>query len=552
MTENFNIENPEQPIYENEILKLIVLGGIKLEGLDRMRTTLKVELKDSSRPPVRHNLDLYNDTQLEKFIRKVAERLEIGTSVVAASLSELTAHLEHYRLTEIDKTKSADIIIKELSKEEREAAIGFLKKDGLLSLTGELIGKSGVVGEEVNRLIMYVIMTSRKREYPLHVVSLGASGTGKTHLQEKVSELMPEEDVVCITNLSENAIYYFGQRELPHKIIVVEDLDGAENALYPLREIMSKRKVSKTIARKDSKGQTRTMHLVVEGPVCVAGCTTREQLYEDNANRSFLLYLDESPEQDKRIMEYQRAVSAGRIDKEAEQQTAEFLRNCQRVLEPVKVVNPYAEKLQLPQGIFKPRRTNNHYLQFIEAVTFYHQFQREQKVNKETGEIFIETTLEDIEEANNLLKGVLLRKSDNLTGACRNYLEKLKLYLLGEEQRSFTNRDMSGILRIPLTTIKRYHLDLYNNGYLKITKQEKHKGYEYEIVNYDEYKLLQSGIEKILEKSLEAVTASNSQADTNNRQPDTGKPSSSVVAQLGSGLPNKQKTSKKRRVAQKS
>ena len=71
--------NPDQLIYENEILQLTVLGGIKLEGLDRMRSTLKVQLQQSSRPPVRHNLDLYNDTQLEKFIRKCAEKLEIGT-----------------------------------------------------------------------------------------------------------------------------------------------------------------------------------------------------------------------------------------------------------------------------------------------------------------------------------------------------------------------------------------------------------------------------------------------------------------------------------------
>ena len=90
-TENFNTQNPDSLIYEHEILKTTVLGGVKLEGLDRMRVTLKIELKGTSVPPVRHNLDLYNDNQLEKLIRKGAERLEIGTSVLAATLSELTA-----------------------------------------------------------------------------------------------------------------------------------------------------------------------------------------------------------------------------------------------------------------------------------------------------------------------------------------------------------------------------------------------------------------------------------------------------------------------------
>ena len=101
MAKKFNITNPESLIYQNEILQLTVLGGIKLDGLDRMRATLKIELKNSSVPPVRHNLDLYNDTQTEKLIRKTAEKLEIGTSVIAASLSELTEQLEAYRIEQI-------------------------------------------------------------------------------------------------------------------------------------------------------------------------------------------------------------------------------------------------------------------------------------------------------------------------------------------------------------------------------------------------------------------------------------------------------------------
>ena len=44
-------DSTDQLIYENDLLQLTVLGGIKLEGLDRMRSTLKVQLQESSRPP---------------------------------------------------------------------------------------------------------------------------------------------------------------------------------------------------------------------------------------------------------------------------------------------------------------------------------------------------------------------------------------------------------------------------------------------------------------------------------------------------------------------
>tara|TARA_B110000908_G_scaffold78246_1_gene93964 strand:+ start:1444 stop:1962 length:519 start_codon:yes stop_codon:yes gene_type:complete len=152
MSIKLQTESTDQIIYENEILQLTVLGGIKLEGLDRMRSTLKVQLQESSRPPVRHNLDLYNDTQLEKFIRKCAEKLEIGTSIISASLSELTEELEKYRLQEIkNRTEDLKPKFKKLNLAEIEKAETFLKQKELLIKINELIGKSGVIGEEVTR-----------------------------------------------------------------------------------------------------------------------------------------------------------------------------------------------------------------------------------------------------------------------------------------------------------------------------------------------------------------------------------------------------------------
>jgi hypothetical protein len=364
MANELIIIDQQQLQYENEILKLTVLGGIRLEGLDRMRVTIKVDLKESPRPPFRHTVDLYNDTQLEKFIRKCAEKLEIGTTIIAASLSELTEKLEQYRLEQIkQQSDNSKPKVKPLTEQQRKEAEEFLQAPsnspeggGLLQRTNDLIGKSGVVGEEGNRLLMYIVYTYRKTATPLHIICLASSGTGKTHLQEKVGELIPEEDKIEITTLSENAFYYFGQRELKHKLIMIEDLDGAENVLYPLRELMSKKRISKTIAIKSKTGETKTIHLIVEGPVAVSGCTTKESVYEDNANRSFLLYLDESKEQDNAVMDYQRKLRAGKIDTAAENNIKETFKNCQRILEPVRVLNPYAEFLTIPDEVLKPKK----------------------------------------------------------------------------------------------------------------------------------------------------------------------------------------------------
>jgi hypothetical protein len=511
MPKKLQADNADQLIYENDMLALTVLGGIKLGGLDRMRVTVKVQEQASSRPPVRHNLDLYNDTQLEKFIRKVAEKLEIGTLVIAASLSELTEELEKYRLDKIkEKQQVAAPQIKNLTQTEKDNAVQFLKSKDLLQKTNDLLGEAGLIGEETNRLLMYLIFTTRKLEKPLHIISLGSSGTGKTYLQEKVSQCIPPEEVINITTLSDNAFYYFGKTDLKYKLIVIEDLDGASNALYPLRELQTKNRIVKTIVQKNTKGETKTIYLVVEGPVSVAGCTTWEQVYEDNANRCFLIYLDESNEQDEKIMQYQRLKSAGKIDSYKQREVQEFLQNTQRMLQPIKIINPYAEYLCLPSVVFKPRRTNEHYLQFIEAVTFYYQHQRSVSTDKQTGEQYIEVTIEDISHANYLLKEVLLRKSDELTGACRDYLEILKTYLSKNKRKTFTNAEIMRTLRIKKTTLHRYHEQLQSCYYIKKVKK-KDKSFAYQIIDLQEYKKLKESIHTILDSTLSTLNIPKSQ-----------------------------------------
>lgn len=505
-----NYNNPEAISYVTEELGFTILGGIRIDGLDRLRVTLKIEVvnrkfkhylnnAELADLAIRHNIDLYNDTQVEKLIRKTAERLEVGSSNIAKSLADLINQLEQYRLQRIDEQEKKPDNRKALTEKEVRAARAFMEQENLLEKTNEAIGKSGLIGEELNRLLMYLIFTSRKREHPLHIISLGNSGTGKTYLQEKVGELIPDEDKLEITVLSENAFYYFGQRELKHKLILIEDLDGAENVMYPLRELQSKKRISKTVAHKDTRGNTKTISLTVEGPVSVAGCTTKESIYEDNANRSFLIYLDESEEQDEKIMQYQRRASAGLIDKETEHSIKQLLQNTQRILQNVTIKNPYAEMLKIPQEVFKPRRSNSHYLQFIEAITFYHQYQRTQQVDESTGEIYIETTLEDIETANTLIKEILLRKSDELNTACRRYFEYLKAFLKAESKTAFTAKEVRHALKTNHSNQKRYMLQLLVNNYIKKSTGTKATGYHYEVVSMEEYDTLKNSISTVLD-----------------------------------------------------
>lgn len=529
MEQRINTTNPEAITYQTEETCYTILGGIRLEGLDRLRVTIKIEVlnrkfqhylnnPDIAALAIRQNLDLYSITQVEKLARLIADRLEVGVTAVSKDLSDITAELESYRLQQIEsKQQEQNKIIKPLTEQEKEAAIHFLKSKNLLQATNELIGRSGIVGEELNRLIMWLIYTSRKTAKPLHIISMGSSGTGKSHLQEKVGELIPEEDKIEITALTENAFYYFDKAELGHKLILIEDLDGILAALYPLRELQSKQRISKTITVKDKNGNTKTIHLKVNGPVCIAGCTTKESVYEDNANRCFLINLDESNEQDERVMNYQRKISAGKINATDEIQARQLLQNVQKVLQPITVINPYAELLQIPKEVFKQRRTNAHYLAFIEVITFFKQYEREQKCDEATGEIFIETTIEDIQEANQLLKEILLRKSDELNGATRNYFEELKAYIITSNQSSFTGTSIRSQLRIPISSVKRYNAALLAAGLIRKVENRNTKAHYYEIISKEEYNQLQNSIATALDEALQKIQQPNGSTSAQNK-----------------------------------
>ena len=502
-TSHLDTTNPELLVYQTEHILITILGGIKITGLDRLRVTLKIEPRaHSNLLPIRHSLDLYHSNQVEKLVQTIAEQLELGSSYSAKTISELTGRLEQYRQEKMELLKPKKVEKKSMSEVERLEAINYLKDPKLLRNTLNDIATSGIVGEKNNALIAYLAYTSRIRKKPLHIMCLGASGTGKTYLQEKISELIPAEEKIEITSLSDNAFYYFGREELKHKLILIEDLDGAENVLYPLRELQSKRRISKTVTLKDNKGNLKTITLKVEGPVCVSGCTTRERIYEDNANRCILLYIDDSNEQDKRIMAYQKALSSAQINHVSEREIKLRIQNVQRLLRPIKIVNPYAELIDLPQEVFKPRRTLLLLLSFIETITFYHQYQRQVKTN-EMGERYIETTKEDVEAAFSLMKEVLFTKSDELSKASRNFLEKLKSKV--GQGECFSSSKVRKELRMNASNLKRYLIELQRYGYLKIKGGSRYKGFEYEIIDYAEYDKMRRVIEEKLSEIVKEI-----------------------------------------------
>jgi len=498
-------DNPEQIIYETEELKITIWGGIEKENLSRLKISLHIKSKADKYKGFRDDVNLYSHQGTQKLIQNISETLEISTATITKTITELTESLEAYRLQErTAMIKSLQPKSYEMTGEEKDHALEFLRKPKLGKKTLELIQQGGLVGEQKNGLLLYYLYLSRLMDEPLHAIIFGKSGSGKTYLQTKIGECLPDESIRTITSLTENTLYYSAKGFWKHKVLLIEDLEGIYNAFLPLREFMSKQSITKYTTDKDAKGNNVQKVLTVEGPVCVSGATTQGYIYEDNSNRSFLLHVDESSTHLNEVMDYQREIQAGLVNEAGQTAAKLLLKNAQRLLRKVKVINPYATDLRIPDCVFKKLRTNMHYLKLIEIITFYNQYQRKWK-KSQSGEYYIETTLEDIELAGWLVKDSLLRKSDELSSDVRYFFETLKEQVKGENKTTFFAKDIRKNFRMHPMKLSRF-LDQLESRNLVKRLNSRQSGFEYEITSFEDYDLLKEGI-NILDRVLEKLKA---------------------------------------------
>jgi len=163
-------------------------------------------------------------------------------------------------------------------------------------------------------------------------------------------------------------------------------------------------------------------------------------LDEELLNRCIVLAVDESREQTRAIHELQRSdrTLAGLERRLARQELLQLHQNAQRLLQPLHVVNPFADRLTFLDDTTRTRRDHEKYLALIDAVALVHQHQRDVKTGVVCGRRvdYIEATLDDIAMANRLASEALGRTLDELPPQSRRLLDLMRRWVVArcEEQ----------------------------------------------------------------------------------------------------------------------
>jgi len=497
--------NPYNLRYRGEIARYSIRGGLRSD-MDSLKVSIVIESmqRAGAYQKYRNKVDLYENRQVERVAREASDKLDVRADLVELDLHRLTDIVEEYRdrLYAKGKEQAGPPIIK-IEPAMVARCRELLSGPDLIERINQLIGQSGMVGEKTNRLFLFIIATSFKMPDTLHALIQGSTGSGKTHLLERISRLIPQEDVKRFTRVTDSSFYNYGAYDLQNKLICLEDLDGMkEEAQLAFRELQSREMLSTSTTGQDDKGNLRSYEKVVYGPIASLACTTRGEIYEDNMSRCFVIAVDETMEQTTRVITYQNRKASGKIDTGREQETALLLQSCIRLLKPYPVINPYADKVHLPQEAHKIRRLNELYQSFVRQVTLVHQYKR-QKDSR--GRLI--SRKEDLLVAADIMFESILLKIDELDGSLRQFYERLKDYIKGMggdhyDTYTFGQREVRQALNVSKSQLQRFIYDLISLEYISMSGGHINRGYRYKIIYWDDITRIRSRLKRHLEGQL--------------------------------------------------
>ena len=508
--QNLHITNAHFITYKDtstssaQALTIDILGGVDLQQVERMICTLRITYQNF--PPFRTTLDLYNDNQTDKLIRTLCDKWELKLIDASRSLHELTMQLETYRLNELKYQGRQRTQPFEISEEDKKKAIAFLKQKNLLNNLILQLNTTGILGEDENAVILFLALASYKFSNPFSVICLAKSGIGKSYILQKLSECMPNGSYSFHTKISANALYYFDSSSIQNKALMIEDLEWTTQMLQPLATLQTQGRLVNTRATKDKDGMLHSTTFEVVAKLCLLACAYSDKNFEEISLPFLCLHLNHSHVQDLAIMEYQKLCKAGQIKTDEVQQAQRLLKCVIATLQNVSIINPFATLINLPDDIAYPRKSLLLLLNFIEVITFFFQYQREQHIDKNTGEVLIKTHPQDIELAFAFLKNNLFRRADELSTSARGFYKWLNDYLTAAKTQQFTALDIRKAKPIHPRTLNRYLQELKLFSYIQVTGGNKHReGFIYKLTSFGNQNDTQSRIEQSLQATIKNV-----------------------------------------------
>lgn len=436
------------------------------------------------------NCDLYSARSRSSFALAFSRIAGLESVRIEKDLMKIVARLEKERDKALDESNPRSVIV-EPSPAERAAAEAFLKSPTLFDDIAADMDAVGYVGEEVNKLVVYIAGVSRLLEKPLSVYVQAGSSSGKSFLIETVRRLLPQEAVLAISSFSDQALNYMKQDDLEGKVMLMGEAIHNELVEGQIRQMQSEGEISRLMVAKDPKtGELESRQVRNRVRLSFMMSSTALYLNPENASRCLVLHTDESRAQTERILSLQREKKTFDGWVNNAHRVPEIVKKHQtagRILERLPVFNPLAGFIRFPVNRPTMRRAQDQFLTLLEAVAILRQYQKPRvtKTNPFTGENVegIDIDLEDYRIARRLFReAVLIPNADELPSGARllfaaiGTMAKTKARKEGLEatEVTFIQREIRELSELGSDSIKKYLRALVEFEFLELTTGRKH------------------------------------------------------------------------------
>jgi hypothetical protein len=434
----------------------------------------------------RTSINLDWDQKRVSFAKKCegVDRKQVERQLV--ELSDLLKRVETKPAAPEPKTPEDYIDDDNLTEAEMDDIARFLRNPDMVSEILDDFAALGHVGENQNKLLAYLVGTSRLTEEPLSLIVQGESGAGKSHLVETLKEMMPPEVVKFWSRVTSKALYHMPEEALAHKLVIMAEREGGEDSDYSIRTLQSEKQlVLETTVKDEATGGFQTVLKTVLGPIAYVETTTRDWLNPENTSRCFVIDPDTSPCQTQLIAHYLKSVHAGRgISPEERERMRRKHRNAQRSLAPGKARIPFVDAISYPTDSVTTRREFPRLLQLIGISALLHQFQRD---GKELGDgtIEVEASIDDYRVAYRLACDLLSRVDRGLDHRSRQLLDTCRKVEVDEGMGDKPDPQGYHITLDALveattwsrSTVDRYVHKLVDQGFLEPKHEDGARGY---------------------------------------------------------------------------
>jgi hypothetical protein len=475
-------QGPEEILFAIADRTYRVRGLTKNTGYEALKVSLRVVCGNAWHLDT---LDLAQAKQRTAFVTAAAEETGLRIEALKRDVGRVLLKLEELHEAQLLAQVSRKDEVPSMTEAEREAALALLKSPNLWEVIPEHAATCGIAGERTNVLTGYLGAVSRLLDRPLAIVVQSSSAAGKTTLMDAILAFVPPEARQKYSAMTGQSLFYLGRANLRNKILAIAEQEGADKASYALKLLQSEGELRLAATGKDEHtGRTETQAYVVTGPTMIFLTTTASSLDEEFQNRCIVLTVDESREQTERIHALQREArtEAGLARKVRRAELLTLHRNAQRLLEPLPVFNPYADRLRFLSDQLRTRRDHEKYLLLIDALAVLFQHQRERKTI--AGRECVVVALDDIARANSLAHEILGRGLEDMPPQARRLLGLIQQM---EKERAqgpspcWRRRDLRAFTGWSDTALKVHLGRLVELEYVLPRRDPRH-GYSYELL----------------------------------------------------------------------